>query len=318
MFLCSLSVAEDAAESRQLSKAYDGLIYYTVGVHPHHIRGTEQFARWRDEMRELLQQSHAVAVGPAGLDLNNSFAPAKNIQIKWLELQFELSQQCLLPLIVVDYSSTATLLRLLGEHRARGFNQAVLVHSFAGSEEQFDEYLAADCYIGISGVVCSEEYRETFAAYAKKLQLNRFVLQSDSPHHTPETIADEFVRTQPNEPSNLNEVLAYVSSVSGIDAQQLQSASTRNALRLFDLAVGRKQLQIANVTPENFETQLESVFAVLSASSDELTIEFPAWLSKEQRKQIHERAGELGLQHDSVGAGIRRRIQVTKGGANVE
>src|SRR5262249_36169686 len=76
--------------------ANDG-VTCVLGVHPHQAGGVE--ARRLDELRELLGEPHAVAVGETGLDFYRDHAP-RDAQRRVFEEQLNLAAELSLPVVV--------------------------------------------------------------------------------------------------------------------------------------------------------------------------------------------------------------------------
>ena len=84
----------------------------------------------------------------------------------------------------------------------------VAVFAFSGSDRVLDAYLAAGCWIVITGLIVEQtDASAALRASLRRIPLARLLLASNSPHHTPACIPDHFVRTSRNEPSNLPAML---------------------------------------------------------------------------------------------------------------
>ncbi len=85
-------------------------------------------------------------------------------------------------------------------------------------------------FIGIDGDVT---YGGEKAEFAKKIPLEMLVLETDSPFLLPEPLKTQ--KLYPNTPSNIPLIAQYIADLRGISLSKIAEATTRNAMRLFNL-----------------------------------------------------------------------------------
>ena len=141
----------------------------------------------------------------------------------------------------------------------------VAIHSFSGSDAQLSAYVAAGFYIMLNGQVTAlrvdsaaggrtedadntgqaaplllPELAGEGAALFRQLRsgllpLERLLLCSDAPLHTPQNIDDVHVRSQRNEPANLCFVYDIVAKAYRVPVEQLTQQLASNALTFYQL-----------------------------------------------------------------------------------
>ena len=121
----------------------------------------------------------------------------------------------------------------------RPYVPSALILGFDGSESALAAYVSAGAHIAVSGTVCDAGPVGTaLRAALRDVPLDRLLLASLSPLHTPASIEDEFVRSARNEPSNLPSILPSLASAlagGGGGASALVAQLYDNAVSFFGL-----------------------------------------------------------------------------------
>lgn len=199
-----------------------------AGLHPAYGLHPMFLDRHRDghlaELRQLLARERTVAVGECGLDFHVEDLDADRQQF-FFEEQLKIARDFDLPVIVharkaVD-AVIATLRRIGG---LRG-----VVHSFSGSEEQARQLWKLGFCIGLGGPVTYERARR-LRGIAATMPLEFLLLETDSPDQP--LLGHQGRR---NEPALLREVCECIAALRGVAGEEIASATTRNAERLFQL-----------------------------------------------------------------------------------
>lgn len=202
------------AEFPGLYPAYGLHPMYLDAYHPSHL----------DELAYWIEREKPVAVGECGLDY---FVDGldHDAQQEYFEGQLRLARDFDLPVIVharraVD--AVAASIRKVGGLRG-------VVHSFSGSAEQASQLHKLGFLLGIGGPVTFERANRLRGIVAT-MPIEQLLLETDSPDQP-----GAGHRGERNEPAHLVEVLDVVATLRRITREELASATTTNAERLFGL-----------------------------------------------------------------------------------
>jgi len=201
-------------------------LYPAYGLHPMYL--AEHQPEHLDELKQWIEREKPVAVGECGLDFFVAGLDAER-QRHYLQRQLELAREFDLPLILharraLDEVTSA--IRRIGKLRG-------VVHSFSGSVEQAQQLWKLGFCIGIGGPVTYPRARRLREIVAT-MPLEFLLLETDSPDQP--LHGHQGAR---NEPALLTEVCACVASLRRVDEGAIAGATTRNALRLFNLQVAQ-------------------------------------------------------------------------------
>ena len=195
-------------------------VWAALGVHPH--QAGEPDAERLDELRELLEDERAVAVGETCLDFYRDYAP-RDRQRDLFERQIALAEE--LGRTVVVHSRAA------GTETAAAlepFGGTVVLHCFS-SPELLEPALERDYFVSFAGNVTypkAEDLREA----ARRIPANRLLAETDSPYLSPQPR-----RGRPNEPANVVHTVAVLAEARGEDATELAARLGANAAAAFSL-----------------------------------------------------------------------------------
>ncbi|MBV2130924.1 TatD family hydrolase [Arsukibacterium indicum] len=222
-----LLIGSDIAESRlnqQFCSSHSGCVT-TAGIHPHQAGNVAE--SWLADLRQVLSLPGVVAVGECGLDFNRDFSP-RPMQQHVFASQLQLAKQLQMPVYLHERDAFASQLAMLKEQQ---INHGV-AHCFTGDIIQLKAYLDLGLYIGITGWLCDERRGLSLQQALQYLPLDRILLETDAPYLLPRTIKP---RPKYNEPALLPAIAAEICRLKQIDSQQLATACTGNARRLFKL-----------------------------------------------------------------------------------
>ena len=192
-----------------------------LGIHPHQA-GDDDAGRL-DELRELLADERAVAVGEIGLDFYRDYAPRerqRELFTRQLELATELAKPVVIHMRAAE-QETATMLS--------DFDGTVVLHCFS-SPELLPVALERGYYVSFAGNVTypkAESLREAAAG----VPADRLLAETDSPYLSPQPR-----RGRPNEPANVVHTVRALAEARGEDAAALGRRLDENAARAFSLA----------------------------------------------------------------------------------
>ena len=216
----------DAADrALDLVRAHHGFLWHTAGVHPH---DAAQFDAARDLPRLREHAGHgAVAVGECGLDYYYDNAP-RDAQRRAFAAQISLAAELKLPVVVHTRQAEDDTMTFV--HDALTAGVPGVLHCFTGSARLAEYALGAGWYISFSGIVTFKSWKDD--ALIRDIPEDRLLIESDSPYLAPVPH-----RGKRNEPAYVRLTAARVAQVRGVDAAEVERSTTRNAARLFRLAI---------------------------------------------------------------------------------
>ncbi len=191
-----------------------------LGIHPHQAGGDD--AGRLDELRDLLANPRAVAVGETGLDFFRDYAP-REAQRRLFEGHLALAAELGLPVVVHTRDADDETATMLG-----AFDGTVVMHCFS-SPGLLRIALERDYYVSFAGNVTfpkAEELREA----ARRVRAERILAETDSPYLAPQP-----VRGRRNEPANVVYTVEALAAVRGETSEALAAQLDENTSRAFGL-----------------------------------------------------------------------------------
>lgn len=209
-----------------VSKAYRGYCYPMLGFHPTSV-DAEALPRVR-EMKKLLSGVHPfIAIGEVGMDLYWDKTYLKEQQ-KVLDVQIQWALEYRMPLVLHCRDAFPELFQVMEPYRHTELSG--VFHSFTGTLEEAEQVLEFSRFaLGVNGVVTFK--KSTLPQVLAAVPLDRIVLETDSPYLAPVPF-----RGKRNESSYINKVAEKLSEIYGIDMEQVNRITTRNALKVFKMA----------------------------------------------------------------------------------
>jgi len=207
-----------------LVEANEGL-YAAFGLHPVYLdeHQPQHLDELRDWLSRLAGQPKLCAVGEFGLDYYLENLDRQRQQAVF-EAQLELAAEFELPaLLHVRRAHAATIATLKRFRLKRGG----IIHAFAGSQEEAREYIKLGFRLGLGGAATwpqANRLRQVVAG----LPLDAIVLETDAPDMAP-----AMHPYQRNSPEYLADICAELAALRGVSAEELATASSRNADELF-------------------------------------------------------------------------------------
>lgn len=216
---CTLKDSELAvAVARQ-----NGGCWASIGIHPHeakdHLDKATQLA-----FAELVKKPKVVAIGECGLDYYYTHSPKDN-QLQLLEFQLRLAQANNLPVILHIREAFDDFWPIFDKFKGL----SGVVHSFSAHQKQLDETLARGLYIGLNGIMTFTNDERQLAA-AKHVPLERLLLETDAPFLTPAPYRGKICQ-----PKHVSVTAEFLADLRGESVEKIAAATTRNALKLFNL-----------------------------------------------------------------------------------
>jgi len=210
---------DSCRETLAIAGRHDG-VFAALGIHPH--QAAEPDATRLDELRALLADERAVAVGETGLDFYRDYAPRdrqRELFGRQLELAAELGKTVVVHTRAASEETGAALEQFAG---------TVVLHCFS-APELLPVALERGYYLSFAGNVTypkAEELREA----ARAVPGERLLAETDSPYLSPQPR-----RGRPNEPANVVHTIAALAEARGEDAAELAARLDANARAAFGL-----------------------------------------------------------------------------------
>ena len=195
-------------------------VFAALGIHPH--QAADPDAEWLDELRELLGDERAVAVGEIGLDFYRDYAPRER-QREVFARQLDLAAEVGLPVVVHTRAATKDTSVALAS-----FPGTVVLHCFS-EPALLPSALERGYYVSFAGNVTypkAEHLREA----AREVPRDRLLAETDSPYLSPQPR-----RGRPNEPAHVVHTVAALAKARGEDAGDLAAQLDANATSAFSL-----------------------------------------------------------------------------------
>jgi TatD DNase family protein len=203
----------------RLAREHDG-VYAALGIHPHQA-GSEEATRL-PELRELLGDHRAVALGETGLDFYRDYAP-HDAQLELFERQLALAEELGKPVVVHTRAADEATANALDR-----FGGAVVLHCFS-SPGLLPVALERRYYVSFAGNVTFPKAADLRAA-AAAVPADRILAETDSPYLAPQP-----VRGRENEPAHVVHTLTGLAEVRGEDPRVLEAQIDSNATAAFGL-----------------------------------------------------------------------------------
>ena len=218
-------------------------IYAAIGMHPIHIKTDLMKLRMdeeegafaplgeeydRERYKELAKNKKVVAIGEIGLDYyykpktTARLEQFKELQKKVFVEQLDLASEMGLPVIIHCRMAFTDLYEILKNRKNKG-----VIHCFTGSWEEAQRFLDLGFYLGINGIIFKLDINETI----KNAPLEKLLVETDCPYLTPPA---EGKGTR-NEPIFVKHVAERISELRGISFDEVASATTANAKKLFKI-----------------------------------------------------------------------------------
>jgi TatD DNase family protein len=201
-------------------------VYAAVAVHPTEIAGLDDDGY--AELERLARDPRVVAVGETGLDYYWKRTEPAEQQLHFRR-HIDLAKRAGKPLMIHDRDAHADVLRIL---REEGPPEQVVFHAFSGDAAMARECAEAGYVLSFPGVVTftnAPVLREAAAA----APLEQVLVETDAPFLTPHPH-----RGKPNAPRLLPLTVRALAAAMGRDVDELCTAVTATARRVFGVEIG--------------------------------------------------------------------------------
>ncbi len=162
------------------------------------------------------------AIGETGLDYHGEHVP-KDIQKRFLKRYLHLAAAVRLPVIFHCRDAFSDLFSLADAE----YKGPAVLHCFTGSAAEADGVLRRGWHLSLSGIVTFKK-SELLREVAKLVPLPQLLIETDTPYLAPQSH-----RGKPNEPAFLPETAQCIADAKGIAVEEVASATSNNAKKLF-------------------------------------------------------------------------------------
>lgn len=219
-----INIGADKDSSRRsysLATSYEN-IFCTLGVHPHDAKTlTDDFL---DDVTAMAESSKVVGVGEIGLDYYRDLSP-RDIQKKAFRTQLELAEKLGLPVVIHVREAMEDAVDIVKDFVGRVTG---VFHCFPGDIDDARRVMKMGFYISVGGVIT---YKNSgMARMAVEADIERILLETDCPYLTPVPH-----RGKRNEPAYVKLAGRKLAELKGIDFEEIEKITTRNAEKLFGL-----------------------------------------------------------------------------------
>lgn len=207
----------------------DGNLFVTVGVRPYDV-STFDDETTIQEMRSMLSDPLAKAVGECGLDYNRLYS-SKEEQLHAFRQQVALACELDLPMFLHEREAHDDFLQVLDEFDAQQQQQLppIVVHCFTGTLEEARAYIRRGYYLGFAGTICKKQRGAHLRELLCYLPLERVMIETDAPFMG-------FVKgRRRSEPVDAVGVAEKISDCLGVSLEEVCRVTTENARSLFGL-----------------------------------------------------------------------------------
>ncbi len=201
----------------------------TVGIHPHHA---DDFTMGDiGKIQDISSNSCVVALGECGLDYNRNYSSKKS-QLACFEAQLDFACSSNLPVFLHQRDAHDDFFKILKKYRQKLSN--VVVHCFTGKQNELNDYLTIDAYIGITGWICDERRGQHLHDLLCTIPDDRLLVETDAPYLLPRSLKPK-PKSRRNEPQYLPHIVQMMANILNKDYDTLAEQTTLAARSFFNL-----------------------------------------------------------------------------------
>ena len=217
----------DVNKLLKIYEQYSKNMFYTIGVHPHHANEIND--DYLKKLKDEITTNNPHAIGETGLDFFRNLSTYEE-QIYAFEEQIKIAIDTNKPLFLHQRDSHDDFIKILRKYSS-DISKAV-VHCFTGTQEQLDDYLELDFYIGVTGWICDEKRNVELRKTIKNIPLEKLMIETDCPYLIPKNLVEK-PKNNRNEPSNLNHIINEIAELMEIDIDILRKQTFENTINYF-------------------------------------------------------------------------------------
>jgi TatD DNase family protein len=200
-------------------------IFVAAGVHPHstkdfHPEMALTLERWASEKK-------ICAVGEIGLDFHYNYSQPEE-QRKAFRSQLNIAQDLDLPVVIHSRNAAHEIAAAI---REENFNKGGVLHCFTENWEFAEQMLDRNFLISFSGILTYPN-AQSIRDVAKKLPLEKTLIETDSPYLVPVPFRGRIKR---NEPIYVKEVAKVLAEIHEVDIREVARLTSLNFASLFPI-----------------------------------------------------------------------------------
>ena len=211
----------------EIYNQYSKDMFFTIGVHPHHANEIND--KYLKNLKEAVINNNPHAIGETGLDFFRNLSTYDE-QIYAFEEQIKIAIDTNKPLFLHQRDSHDDFIKILKKYSS-DISKAV-VHCFTGTQQQLDDYLELDCYIGVTGWICDKKRNVELRKTIKNIPLEKLMVETDCPYLIPKNLVEK-PKNNRNEPTNLNHIINEIAVLMEIDIDILRKQTFKNTINYF-------------------------------------------------------------------------------------
>ncbi len=221
-----LSQPQSLQTTLDLIENHENLVA-AAGVHPHQAKSFNR--EHAQKIEDLAGGKKIKAVGEIGLDFYYHFSP-KPEQEQAFRHQLCLAQELALPVVVHSRNSGQMLAQVVEEEN---FTRGGVLHCFTEDWNLAKRMMNHNFYISFSGILTFPK-AHLLREVAKKIPLNRLLVETDSPYLVPVPFRGAKKR---NEPAYLVEIAKVLAELKNVSLDELAESTTQNFESLFSFEI---------------------------------------------------------------------------------
>ncbi len=215
---------EEIPKAINLANKYDN-VFASIGFHPYDVNDiSDEDLQWLKELAQ--KEEKVVAIGECGLDYYRDYTPVDK-QKYFFERQIEIAKELNLPLIVHSREAPRDTEKILEKYAP--YPASGIIHCFGGDMQMMEKCIDLGFYISFAGNITYPK-AENLRKVAKKVPLDRLLLETDSPF-----LAPQKKRGKPNKPSYIYYTRDFVANLLGLSPEELEKITDENAKRLLKI-----------------------------------------------------------------------------------
>lgn len=208
----------------EIGNRHPGVLFQMAGLYPGSV-GPD----WKEELALAEQAAttrDVVAIGEIGLDYHEGKEYARE-QKEVLRCQFELAARLNLPVNIHLRDAWEDFFEVLSD--CKHLHLRGNLHCFSGSFEVYERAnRSGDFAVGVGGVLTFKN--TSLPAVVARIPLEHLLLETDAPYLAPVPY-----RGKRNESAYLPLIAARLAEVKGLSLNEIETITTDNAIRLFNL-----------------------------------------------------------------------------------
>lgn len=220
--VCIGDTIEESERGLRLAEKNDH-IFCTVGVHPHQSKHFDLSTLSR--IKSLVSSSKKVkAIGEIGLDYHYDFSP-REAQTAAFRAQLALAKELNMPAVIHCREAVEDVWAIVDEIKPPN----LVIHCCTEKWSDVERFVKKGYLLSFTGIATypkSEDIRDTI----KHCPLEQMMVETDAPYLAPVPH-----RGKRNEPAFVVHVAMCVAETKGISLQEVDEATSRNAVEFFSL-----------------------------------------------------------------------------------